>query len=70
MRLNTVILKLGVLLANEHQSDQTKCNKLFSYKLSLCNCSRKTDSVIRMPENVASRRIFFIKMAAPVFNGI
>ena len=51
------ISKSAVLLANEHQSDQKKCYKWFSYTFSQCNCSCKNDSVIGMPENVASRRI-------------
>ena len=47
------ISKSAVLLANEHQSDQKKCYKSFSYKFSLCIRSRKNDSVNGMPENVA-----------------
>ena len=50
------ISKLAVLLANEHQCDQKKCYKSFSYTFSLCNRSRKNDSVIGMSENIASRR--------------
>ena len=52
-----VFSKSTVLLENEHHSDQKKCNKRFSYTFSLCNRSRKNDSVIGIPENVASRRI-------------
>ena len=63
------ILKSAVLLANEHQSDQKKCNKRFSYKCSLRIRSRKNDSVNGMPENVASRRIL-TKIAASVFHRI
>ena len=63
------ISKSAVLLANEHQSDQKKCNKWFSYTFSLCNRSRKNDSVIGMPDNVASRWIL-TKMAASVFHRI
>ena len=51
------ISKSAVLLANEHHSDQKKCDKCFSFAFSLCNRSRKNDSVIGMPENVPSRRI-------------
>ena len=60
------ILKLAVLLANEHQSDPKKCNKRFSYKCSLCISLRKNDSVNGIPENVASRSIL-TKMVASVF---
>ena len=63
------ISKSAVLLANEHQSDQKKCNKWFSYTFLLHNRSRKFDSVIRMPENVASGRIL-TKLAASVFHRI
>ena len=63
------ISKSAVLLANEHQSDQNKCHEWFSFKFSLCICSRKNDSVTGMPENVASRRIL-TKMAASVFHRI
>ena len=65
----TVFLKSAEILANEHQSDQKKCYKCFSYKFSLCIRSRKTDSVNGMPENVASRRIL-TKLAASVFYAI
>ena len=57
MKLNMKFSKSGVLLANEHRSDQKKCYKRFSYEFSLCIRSRKNDSVKIMPENVASRRI-------------
>ena len=63
------ISKSAVLLANEHQSDQKKCNKRFSYTFSLCIRSRKIDSVIRMTEKVASRRIL-IEISASVFHRI
>ena len=63
------ISKSAVLLANEHQSDQKKCYKWFSYTFSLFNRPRENDSVIGMPENVASRRIL-TKMAASVFHRI
>ena len=66
---NIGILKAVVLLANEHQIDQTKCYKRFSYKFSLCIRSRKSDSVNGIPENVALRRIL-TKMAASVFHRI
>ena len=69
MRFGMAISKSAVLLANEHHSDQKKCNKRFSYTFSLCNRSRKNDCVIGMPENVASRRIL-TKMAASVFHRI
>ena len=36
------ISKLAVLLANEHQSDQIKCYKLFPYRFMQCIRSRKT----------------------------
>ena len=52
------ISKLAVLLANDHQSDQKKCYKWFSYKFLLCNCSRKNNSVNGMPENVAYQEGF------------
>ena len=55
--LDMKISKQAVLLVNEHQSDKKKCYKGFSYTFSLCNRSRKNDSVNGMPENVASRRI-------------
>ena len=61
------ISKSAVLLANEHQSDQKKCYKSFWYTFSLCNRSRKNDSVIGMSENIASRRIL-TKIAASVFH--
>ena len=61
--------KSALLLANEDRSDQKKCYKRFSYEFSLCIRSRKTDSVNRMPEKVASRRIL-TKMAASVFHRI
>ena len=64
-----VISKSAVLLANEHQSDQEKCYKLFSNKFSLCIRSHKNASVNGMPENVASRRIL-TKMSASVFHRI
>ena len=63
------ISKSAVLLANEHQSDQKKCYKYFSYKFSLCIRSRKNDSVNEMPENIATRRIL-TKMVASVFHRI
>ena len=63
------ISKSAVLLANEHQRDQKKCYKLFSYTFSLCSRSHKNDSVNGMSENVASRRIL-TKMAASVFHRI
>ena len=63
------ISKSAVLLANEHQSDQKKSYKLFSYKFSLCIRSRKNDSVNGMPENAASRRNL-TKMAASEFHRI
>ena len=63
------ISKSAVLLANEHQSDQKKCYKRFSYKFSLCIHSRKNDSVNGMPAIVASRRVL-TKMAASVFHRI
>ena len=44
-----------------------KCYKRFSYNFLLCILSRKNDSVIGMPENVASRRIL-AKLAASVFH--
>ena len=59
----------AVLLANEQQSDQKKCYKLFSYKFSLCIRSSKNDSVNGMPEIVVSRRIL-TKMAASAFHRI
>ena len=69
MGLDIEISKSAVLLANEHQRDQKKCYKLFSYTFSLCSRSHKNDSVNRMSENVASRRIL-TKMAASVFHRI
>ena len=51
------ILKTAVLIANEHQCDQKKCYKCFSYTFLLCNRTRKNDYVIGKSENVASRRI-------------
>ena len=63
------ISKSAVLLANEHQSDQKKYYKRFSYKFFICIRSRKNDSVNGMPEHVASRRIL-TEMAASVFNRI
>ena len=60
------ISKSAVLLANEHQNDQKKCYKWFSYTFSECNRSRKNNYVIGMPENVASRRIL-TKMVASLF---
>ena len=66
MRLNLEISKSAVLFANEHQSDQKKRDKLFSYTFLLCICSCKKDAVIGMPENVASGKIL-TKMAASVF---
>ena len=69
VRLNMEILKSAVLLANEHQSDQKKCNKRFLYKFTLFIHSRKNDYVSGMPENVASRRIL-TKMAASVSHRI
>ena len=65
-----VYIKSAVLLANDHQSDQKKCYKWFSYKFSLCISSRKNDSYIGMPENVASRRILIKMAAASVFHRI
>ena len=44
------ILKSAVLLTNEHQSDQKKCYKRFSFKFLLCIRSRKNDPVSGMPE--------------------
>ena len=61
--------EIGVILANEHQSDQKKMLQRFSYKFSLCIRSRKNDSVNGMAENVASRRIL-AKMATSVFHRI
>ena len=63
------ISKSAVLLTYEHQIDQKKCNKGFSYRFSQCIRSRKNDAVNGMPENVASGRIL-IKMAASVFHSI
>ena len=63
------ISKSAVLLANEHQSDQEKCYKCFSYTFSLCIRSLKNESVNEMPENVASMRILS-KMVASVFHRI
>ena len=40
---------------------------VFLYTFSLCNRSRKNDSVIGMTENVVSRRIL-TKLAASVFH--
>ena len=57
MRLNVENSKSAILLANEHQSDQKKCYKGFSYKFPLCIRSRKNDTVNGIPENVASWRI-------------
>ena len=45
MRLNIDISKSAVLLANENQSDQKKCEKMLFVKFSLCICSRKNDAV-------------------------
>ena len=61
--------KSAVLLANEHQSGQKKCYNYFLHTFSLCNRSRKNDSVIGMPENVASMGIL-TEMAASVFHRI
>ena len=61
--------KSAVLLATEHQSNQKKINKGFSYRFSLCIRLRNNDAVIGMPENVASGRIL-TKMAASVFHRI
>ena len=63
------IFKSAVLLANEHQSDQKKCYKPFSYKFSQCIRSHKNDSISGMPENAASRSIL-TKMAASLFHRI
>ena len=63
------ISKSAILLANEHQSDQKKCYKGFSYKFPLCIQSRKNDTVIGIPENVSSWWIL-TKMAASVFHRI
>ena len=69
MRLDMEISKSATLLANEHQSDRTKCYKIFSYTFSLCSRSPKNDSVNGMLENVSSRRTL-TKMAASVFHRI
>ena len=63
------ISKSAVLLANEHLSDKKKYYKRFSYTFLLCNRSRKNDSIIRMPEHVASRRLL-TKMAASLCHRI
>ena len=63
------ISKSAVLLANEHRSDQKKMLQMILYEFLLCIRSRKNDSVIGMPENVASRRIL-ITMTASVFHRI
>ena len=51
------ISKSAVLLATEHQSNQKKKYKCFSYRFSLCIRLRNNDAVNGMPENVASGRI-------------
>ena len=63
------ISKSAVLLATEHQRNQKKNYKLFSYRFSLCVRLRNNDAVNGMPEKVASGRIL-TKMAASVFHRI
>ena len=69
MRFNIEISKSAVLLATEHQSDQKKKYKLFSYRFSLCIRLRNNGAVSGMPENVASGKIL-TTMAASVFHRI
>ena len=61
--------KIGCITCKWTLKRTEKCYKWFSYKFSLCNCSRKNDPVNGMPENVVSMRIL-TKMAASVFHGI
>ena len=58
VRLDMEISKSAVLLTDEHQSDQKKRYKLFSYTFSLCNRSRKNDSVNGMPEKCSIKEDF------------
>ena len=69
MRLNIEISKSALLLATEHQSNQKKNYKLFSYRFSLCIRLHNNDAVSGKPENVASGRII-AEMAASVFHRI
>ena len=69
LHVNMEISKTAVLIANEHQCDQKKCYKCFSYTFALCNRTHKNDYVNGMPEDVASRRIF-TKMAASIYHRI
>ena len=63
------ISKSAVLLATEHQSNQKKKYKRFSYRFSLCIRLHNNDAVNGMPENVASGRIL-TEMTASVFHRI
>ena len=63
------ISKSAVLLANEHLKRPEEMLQIIFVTFSLCNRSRKNDSVIGMPENTASRRIL-TKMAASVCHRI
>ena len=62
-------LKLAVILANEHQSDQKNVTNDFPINFSPYIRSLKNVSVNGMQENLASRRIL-TKMAASVFHRI
>ena len=61
--------RIGVFLANEHQSDQKNVTNYVRLHFSHEIVHAKNDSVIGMPENLASSRIL-TKMAASVFHRI
>ena len=52
------ISKSAVLLATEHQSNQKKNYKLFSYRFSLCIRLRNNDAVNGIPEKCSIREAF------------
>ena len=62
-------IKIGCITCKWTSKKPEKIIQWFSYKFLVCICSRKSDSVNGMPENVASRRIL-TKMAASVFHRI
>ena len=61
--------RIGVFLANEHQRDQKNVTNYVRLHFSHEIVHAKNDSVIGMPENLASSRIL-TKMAASVFHRI
>ena len=69
VRLSMEISKSAVFLATEHQSNQKKKYKLFSYRFSLCIRLRNNNAVNGMSENVASGRILS-ETTASVFHRI